>query len=258
MMKAQNKKPNFLEWNNSILASSLKKINLNVLLIVFLDALFYLMSGYAAIFWMQRIQAKMASFSMPSNLIALAPGAAKQLAGNVRGFYYLIIISFLLLLIAIIFLASILKGIIWAKTTGTKISFRLISRFFAVNIPWIGFWIALAFLIAYLAEPAYTPALMAALAIAGFYFTNTLYSIFMKEQGFKSILRAVRLCISKFHIFLLPYAAILLLLYALIRLGSLLKFSYSSALFGIALLFYAAVVRYYASALALEAEKGLK
>lgn len=250
-------KSNFLEWNNNVLVSSVKKISFNIFLIVFLDALFYFLSGYAVIFWVQRMQAKMASFYIPQNLLALAPEAAKQLASEVKGFYYLIVISLLLLAAAVIFLASILKGVIWAKTTGTIITFRLISGFFIVNLAWMGFWLVLAFLIAYLAEPVYAPALMIALIILGFYFTSVLYTLFMKEQRFKSILHAVRLGVSKFRLFLLPYAAIYLALYIIIKLGNLLKFRYSSVLIGVVLLFYAAAVRYYISVLAHEAA-GLK
>lgn len=248
-------KPSFLEWNSNILASSLKKISMSIFLIVFLDALFYLLSGYVLVFWVQRIQAKMASFYMPQNLLALAPDAARQLASQVKGFYYLIIVSLLLLVISIIFLASILKGIIWAKTTGTKITFRLISRFFLANLVWMGFWIVLIFLIAYLAVPAYAPIMMGAAIILGLYFTSTFYALFMKEQKIKSVLHAINLNVSKSHLFLLPYTAIYLVLYLIIKLAGLLQFKYSSAFLGIALLFYAAIVRYYASELAAEASK---
>lgn len=248
----QAQKSNFLGWNNNVLVSSLRKINFDIFPIVFLDALFYFLSGYAVIFWVQRIQEKMASFYMPQNLLALAPEAAKQLASEVKGFYYLIIVSLLLLAAAVIFLASILKGVIWAKTTGTKITFRLISGFFMVNLAWIGFWLVLVFLIAYLAEPAYAQTLTIASIIFGLYFTNALYAIFMKEQRFKSILHAVRLCISKFRLFLLPYLAVYLLLYIMIKLSSLLKLKHSAIFLAIVLLFYAAVARYYISGLAHE------
>lgn len=247
--------PNFLDWNSSILSSSLKKISPDIFLIVFLDALFYLLSGYALVFWVQRIQAKMASFYMPQNLLALAPDAARQLASQVKGFYYLIIVSLLLLVISIIFLASILKGAIWAKTTGTKITFKLISGLFLANLAWMGFWIVLIFLIAYLAVPAYAPVMMVAAIILGLYFTNTFYALFMKEQKIKSALHAINLNVSKLHLFLAPYAAIYLVLYIMIKLAGLLKIKYSSIFLGIALLFYAAIARYYASELAAEVSK---
>ena len=108
------KKLNFLEWNNDVFVSSIKKIDLNIILTIILDALFYFLSGYLLILWLQRIQSKMAAFNLPSDAVALGYQKAQHLIGEIRTFYYLIIFSFILISISVIFLASILKGIIWA------------------------------------------------------------------------------------------------------------------------------------------------
>lgn len=249
------KKMSFLEWNNIILISSIKKIDLNIILIVILDVLFYFLSGYSAIFWLQRIQAKMASFNLPTDIISLGYGRAQQLINDARIFYYLILASFILLLIAVIFLASILKGIIWAKTTSTKITMKLISKFLGLNLIWMGFWFVLVILISLFVEPASAPMFMIVTMILGAYFTNTLYTIFMRKQNLKSIPAAIKLNIMKIHMFLLPYAAIALLLFILARLGNLLNFNYSSILLGLLIVIYFAFVRYYVSTLATEVEK---
>src|SRR3989338_10943080 len=131
---------NFFEWNSKVLVSSLKKIDLDITLITFLDILFYSISGFMIVIWLQRIQAKMLGFVMPADIMALGYEKAQQLLNNARTFYLLIIFSFILLLIAIIFFASIFKGIIWAKTTNTKISIRLLSKFLCLNLFWMGFW----------------------------------------------------------------------------------------------------------------------
>ena len=133
------KKSNFIDWNNKIFISSLKKIDLNIIPIILLDALFYFLSGYIFIFWLQRIQAKMAAFNLPQDLASLGYEKTQELAQEARAFYFLLIFSFIVLLIAIIFLASILKGIIWAKTTKTKITLGLISKFLGLNLIWMGF-----------------------------------------------------------------------------------------------------------------------
>ena len=248
------KKPSFLDWNSNILASSLKKIDLNIFLIVFLDGLFYLLSGYAVVFWLQRVQEKMAGFSVPADIMSLGAEAASQLAGEVKKFYYLIIFSLILLLMAIIFLASILKGIIWARTTGTRITSSLISRFFILNLMWMGFWFIALFLVAYLAERTAAPAVLFFLSALALYLTNTLYAIFMKEQKFKSILSAIKLNFSKLHLFALPYALAGLLFYVVVKLSTLLKFMYSAVLLGLVSLIYVAAARYYISALVFEIE----
>ena len=249
------KKMSFLQWNNIILISSIKKIDLNIILIVILDILFYFLSGYSAIFWLQRIQAKMASFNLPTDIVSLGYDRAQQLIKDTRIFYYLILASFILLFIAVIFLASILKGIIWAKTTNTKITMKFISKFLGLNLIWMGFWFVLVILISLFVEPASAPMFMIVIMILGAYFTNTLYTIFMKESKLKSILEAIKLNVVKIHLFLLPYLAISLLFFIILRLSNLLKFKYSSIFLGVVVLFYAAFARYYASTLVVEIEK---
>src|SRR3989338_8135746 len=246
---------NFLEWNNHVLASSMKKIDLSIFLAIVLDALFYLLSGYLAIFWLQRIQAKLAGFNLPSDVTAIGVEKTQQLVADAKAFYFLLIFSFLLLLTAIIFLASVLKGIIWARTTKTKISFALISKFLGLNLIWMGFWFAAVFLVSWLAEPAMVLILMAILAILGLYFTNALYTIFMKEQKISSIIRAVKLGVTKVHLFLLPYAVILLLFFVIVSIIRFVNTGYPQILAGLAIIAYFAAVRYYTSTLALEAEK---
>lgn len=249
------KKPNFIEWNNGIFMSSLKQINLDIVMIAIIDALFYLISGYLVVFWLQRIQAKMAAFNIPTDITSLGVERAQQLVKEVKAFYFLIIASLILVLIAIIFLMSIFKSVIWAKTTKTKITIKLVSKFLALNLLWTGFWFIVVFLISYLVEPAAAPIAMIIAIILALYFTNTIYAIFMKKPHFKSILDAIKLNIAKIHLFLLPYLAIGLLLFVIVKLLSLFKFQYSSILLGSILIAYAAAVRYYVSSLVYAAEK---
>ena len=249
------KKSNFIDWNYKILITSLKKIDLNILLIVILDALFYFLSGYLFIFWLQRIQAKMAAFNLPQDVASIGYERLQQIVNEAKLFYYLLIFSFILLLIAIIFLSSVLKGIIWTKTTNTKITFALISRFLGLNLIWMGFWFVLVISISLLVEPSLTPAFMIATIILGLYFTNALYAIFMKKPMLRTIIASVKLSVAKIHLFLLPYSIILLLFFILVRISAFLKFGYASFLVGLILLFYAAIVRYYISTLVLEIGK---
>ncbi|MBI2659040.1 hypothetical protein HYX05_02995 [Candidatus Woesearchaeota archaeon] len=193
----KTKKLDFLGWNSNILISSLKQINLNIVLIVIIDALFYLISGYLVIFWLQRVQAKMAAFNIPADITSLGVEKAQQLVSDVKAFYYLIILSFIIILIAIIFLASLLKGIIWARITKTKISFALISRFLGLNLIWMSFWFTLVFLISLFVQPTSALTFMLITIILGLYFSNTLYTIFMKKQGISGIKYTVKLNIKK-------------------------------------------------------------
>lgn len=248
-------KPNFLEWNRNVLISSIKKIDLNIILIVILDFLFYSLSGYIIILWLQRAQEKMAAFTLPADVLSLGYRGVEQLVGEAKSFYYLLIFSFIVLLIAVIFLASLLKGVIWAKTTNTKLTLALISKFLGLNLAWMSFWFIVVILISVFALPASALILMAITIILGIYFTNTLYAIFMHNLKFSSVKDAIKLNIQKIRLFLLPYALISLILFITVRISGLLKFKYSPIVFSLLLLIYAAVARYYISALVFEVEK---
>lgn len=216
-------KQGFIDWNYNILISSLKKINLNIFLIIILDILFYLSSGYAAIFWLTRINEKAQSFDLPNDLGAIGFERAQQLSQATQSFLYIAIFSFVLLLIAIIFLSSILKGIIWGKTTNTKISFNLISKFLGLNLIWLGAWLVVIFLISWLVEVRYARLFMFGSILIGFYFTNTMYALFMQNQKLKSITSSIRLNITKIHLFLLPYFIVFAGFYLAIFLSSLVR-----------------------------------
>lgn len=248
------KRLTFLEWNNLVLINSFRKIGWNILLIVLLDALFYALSGLLVFFWFQRVKEKITPFQMPSDLITLGFEKAQQLVSEIRTFYFLIIASFILLLVAIIFLASILKGMIWAKTTKTKISLSLISKFLLLNLIWMGFWFIIVFLISILVEPTVSGFVIAAAIALSIYFTNTLYALFMKEQKISVILASIKMSATKIHFFALPYFAIILLSFILVKATALIKFKYSPILTSLLIIFCAALIRYYHSTLVLEIE----
>ena len=251
----KGRKPSFLDWNSQILLSSLRKIDMSIISIVILDILFYFFSYYIFIFWLQRIQDKMATFNLPADIAILGFERTQQLVSEARIFLYIIIFSFILVLLAIIFIASIINSVIWAKVTNTKITFVLVSKFLGLNLIWMSFWFVLIFLISWLVQPASAPLFMITAIILGFYFTNTLYTIFMEKQKLRNIIDAVKLNITKIHLFLLPYAIIFLLFYIIFRINNIITFNYSSFFFGLVLVTYAALVRYYISNLVVEIEK---
>lgn len=243
-------KQNFLGWNYSVLRSSFKKIDLNIILIIILDAIFYFASVFIYLNWFKIIQAKEASFNLPSNIQSLPLSQLQQLTKDAQSFYYFFILSFLLVVISIIFMASILKGIIWAKTTKAKITLKLISKFFLLNLAWIGFWFLIIVAIAKFVEQFSVIMFSYITIFLGVYFTNILYPIFMKEQSFKAVKEALKLSIQKIHMLVLPHVIISLLFYIIYKLSILTQFPYSSFVFTLILLFYVAVVRYYVSELA--------
>lgn len=257
-------KVNFLRWNQNILVSSLKKVSLNIILIIILDMSFYALSGLIFLGWGRQITARMESVFLPSpdSLAALGIEKAQQAVAEARSFLLLLVLSVILLILAVIFLASVLKCIIWAKTTGTKITFKLMSKFLALNLIWMTFWFALIILASFLVKLSSAPAFIITIFMIGAFFTNTLYTLFMKNPMLSSIPEAVSLSIKKIHLFLLPYSIIFALAYILIKLIGIFKLAYSQIysqiIFAFAIIVYLAFVRYYTSTLVLEAARADK
>ena len=251
----KTKKLNFLEWNNHVLMESLRKLDWNILLVVFFDVLFYALSGFILFFWFQRVMEGIMSFKVPPDIISLGYERAQQLSRDVRLFYIVLVASLILVLIAIIFLASILKGIIWAKTTKTKITFALISKFLLLNLIWMGFWFVVILLISILFDPKVSALVIGATIVLSFYLTNTLYTIFMKEQRIGIIFKSIRISITKIHLFLFPYLITILLFFILVKISFLVKVNYSQIITSVLIIILIAIVRYYHSTLIFELGK---
>ncbi len=250
-------KKNFLEWNNHVLVSSIKKINLNIILIIILDGVFYFLAGFFIQQWFDRVQAKMSSFVLPQDIVSLGYESVQELVGEVRAFYYILVFSFILLLTAMIFLASMLKGIIWAKTTKTKVTFELISKFVGLNLIWMGFWLVMLFIDFKLVLPSLVLPFLIGGAIISIYFTNIIYAVFMKKHHISAIKDGTKIGITKIHLLILPYIIIFVILFLLERLFSFVQFTYSFAVVVVILLIYAAIVRYYVSTLVYKIQKSV-
>ena len=249
------KTKNFLDWNNRILASSMKKLNWNIVLIIILDAVFYVISAYLFVLWDKKRKALSPNMPEPTQLIALGYEKAQQALAQTKSYLFFIIFSLLLLLLIIIFLATIIKGIIWAKTLNKKLNLKLISKFLGLNLLWMSFWMLLIFLNSMFVEISRAPVFMIIILVLAFYFTNTLYALFFEKQKLSVIVEAVKLNVSKIHLFLVPYALIIAVLMIVAKLTNLMTFKYSFAASSFIMLVYFALVRYYASTLALEVEK---
>ena len=223
----KTKKQNFLNWNYNILVSSFKKINLkNAALILFLDALFYIFSGYFFLFWLQRINQKMESVYLPLDMASASVDNVQQAAKDAQSFYYLLIFSIALLILAVIFLSSALKGIIWAKTTGTKITAKLLSKFLLLNVAWLGFWLVMIFLILWLVQAGSVRFFLLGAILLSIYLSGIAYPIFMRDQTITSLAKAIKLGFAKINLLLLPYAIILVLFYIVLLASNLLRIDY--------------------------------
>ena len=225
MKKIPSSKKNggFLKWNYHILIASFKKIDLNIIWIIILDTIFYLASGCLILLWFQRISAKIQSFSLPSDIGLVTDQASQRLADQVAGLNLSIRLSFVLLLIAIIFLAAIIKGMIWAKTKKSKLSFNLLSKFLALNLGWMGLWFLVIYMAIQLVQQQLVAFFLFAVLFLSSYLTYSLYSAFMENQSIKRSLKSLRINFKKIHYFIVPYALIIIFWLLSIFLSSLLR-----------------------------------
>ena len=88
-----------------------------------------------------------------------------------------------------------------------------------------------------------------------FYFTNSIYTIFMSSMSLKSILRGISIGIIKIRMFLLPYSVVCLVFYVMIKAGRSFTFTYSDLVLGVLLLLLVSAARYYFSTLTAEIGK---
>lgn len=254
-------KVGFIEWNSNLLVNSFRKIDFNILSIIILDSLFYLTAAGSFFLWDKFMKAKAAAINLPEDpneivntLASLGPEKAQQLASEVKSYFLLLLFSFIAVVIFVIFLAGIFKSIIWAKTAKTKLSLKLISGFLLLNLIWMGFWTVIIFLVSYIVNSESVPTFLFIAFIVAVYFTNILYPIFMRRLRLNSIGSAIKVGIAKIHLFVLPNLIIFLILFILAWAASKLTFNYSFFVTAFILIVYVAFVRYYVSALAVEAE----
>ncbi|HLC61383.1 MAG TPA: hypothetical protein VJJ52_08220 [Candidatus Nanoarchaeia archaeon] len=252
----------FIEWNNNILINSFRKLDFNILLIIILDSIFYLAAAGSFFLWDRFMKAKAAAINLPADpneivnaLASLGPEKAQQIASEVKSYFFLLLFSLIAVIIFVIFLAGIFKSIIWAKTTKTKVSLKIISGFLLLNLIWMGFWLVIIFLISYIVNTESVPIFLFVSFIIGIHFTNILYPIFMQKHKLNSIGNAIKIGIAKIHLFVLPNLIIFLILFILFWATSKLAFHLSYLVTAFILVVYAALVRYYVSELTVKVEK---
>ena len=243
-------KTGFIEWNNNILINSLKRIDLNFVIIAILDAAFYVSVALSFTAWFRFIKSKEAAINFPSDPSQFAGFLAVE-----KSFYFLLVFSFIAIIVFTIFLVGIFKGVIWARTTKTKLTLKLISGFLLLNVIWLGFWSIIFFLISYLVQPSSVLFFLIASIVIAIYFTNIIYPSFLRNHNLKTIGQSLKLGVAKIHLFVLPNILIFLIFFILLWSMSQLRFNYAFIVGDGILILYVAFIRFYVSELTINAEK---
>ncbi|MEK6943587.1 MAG: hypothetical protein AABX00_05985 [Nanoarchaeota archaeon] len=256
------KKQSYWEKNIELLKSTIKKIDKWILISIALDIAFYIIVIYSFMFWNSSVQAKQFSImsKYPPDPMMMSASQLQSINTEAKSFLILLYSSIVLLALFIIFIASIVKGIIWAKTTSTKINLHLISRFLGLNLIWMGLWAAIIILIVFGIDNSSLVAFASLSIVIALYFTNIVYSLFMKSNKLSSIAEGLKLGVSKISYFAIPNAALFLVVYLLINSGSLFNAiqknaGYINLAILVLLIAFMAFARYYTSTLVYQVQK---
>jgi hypothetical protein len=222
-MKKTKKNLNFISLHQKALKDSFKRIDLSFIWIIIADMLFYLASGYLIIFWLQRIQDKIQSFNLPSNIDAVSAQASQQLGDQIVQLNLTIRVSAVLLVVAVIFLAAIIKGFVWSRTSKTKFNFNFLSRFLVLNLIWMGILSALVYLVLFFIKSGLVFLFLIAILPLYSYLTYGVYGNFMKRQRFSESFSSIRISFRKIHYFIVPFIATVVLWLAALWLTALVR-----------------------------------
>ena len=255
--KTKEKKQGFLELNYSMFINSFRKIKLWILAIIALDIAFYFILMQAGTLFLGMLQQKASGITLDSALLA-NPAGIEALSSTIRGFFIFLIASIIILIVFIAALSGILKGIIWTISAGKKPAFVFMKKFLLLSMIWIPSWLILVFLLAIGIKQDTAPLFILALVPFYLHFTNVLYILFLEESRIGMIKKAFSMGIRKILYYLIPYAAIALLFYAISSVYNIisLKTGINPNVYLVIVVCFVAWVRYYLISIAMAVLKG--
>ena len=235
------------KFKETTFAKSLKKVKLNILLIMLLALAPAVLTFLGYLLLMRLLSAQAAGISMPSNLLDLNYEDASVFLSKTRMFYYSMIGYPIALVLVTIVLFSLSQGGIYTIMAGKKNESKFYVRFillnFAWNLPWIiiltaSFFVIRADLLKYL---------IPLLIFLWLHFTLTLHILFAHESRFSKIKEALRIGTKKLHKFAVPYLMIIALFGLSVLVASILSYIpvISVALIITTFLFFIALSRIY-------------
>ena len=220
--------------------------NINIFLVVLLNALFVLLAMGAArlvgLFsegWMQKLN------NLDLENVALQSEVQlKSLVATLRGFYLFVIFAFILFILFFIVNWSFFQGWIWNILLKKKLSFRYFWKFSLLNAIWFLLWAVISSLILFGGKTESFMILFSILILLFLHFSFILCVLFTKDNKIRQIKKAMKMGILKIHHFILPYIVILATLFIVSQL-SLLNTAYLMAF--VYLIFFSWMQKYLAN-----------
>ncbi len=238
----------YLKNSYKLFINSFKKINIKIFFIMFFDLVFYAMATLISITTFNLIKKKALAVDMPQNILQLGAENIEKTMLDLRAFLFLLIGMIILMFLIIIIDWSIFKGLSWGITLKRKFNFKFFLKFFLLNLVWWGVFIFLLIAVSNVFRQSVIPIYIIVLTLIWIYFTNIIYTLFVKEEKFKSVKKAFKIGFTKIHYFILPYTVLILILSIIISIMNLITFlPYGAGLpiMALILLFYIAWARFY-------------
>jgi len=249
----------YLSLNREVFLNSIKKINLNILIIALIDYIFYSLIYFSSQFWFSKVLEK---YNLV-NLDSLSEFALESIVAQTQGLYYFLIYSTILLFMAFFIFSALSKSIVWALTAKTKITPKYVIKFsFAkLILNLLVFGIIFIISIVFKIEPLLTlffvlPRWLQIGCILPFIiFLNAIYALLAKNPGVSQIKNGIVLFFKKIHYILFLFAIMLILALLINYIYFTNRSQYWLIFSVVLLLFYLAAGRYYIYEMVSKTEK---
>jgi hypothetical protein len=180
---------------------------------VFYDILFIAISALLITFSYNYVAGKANNLNLPSTIAQVGEQQTLQILGQVRGLYFLLISTVIIVFLLLTLNWSIFKGLNWNIAAKKKFDLKYLKKFTLLNLAWFLILILLIFLTSAGTKQNAAPIFILVITLIAVYLTNILYVLFTKESSLKAVKKTFRIAFTKIHYFVFSYAVIIFFLY---------------------------------------------
>jgi hypothetical protein len=223
------KDKDFLKKNLQSLTCSMSNIRSSIVLIVLCDILLVLIVVGMLVFSGNYLNNKALDTTANSNLAELVQQEDSETAmlvlEKMKGLLISIIAIALGVLICIILFYSLFKGIIWDITYKVKPSVNRLLKFFLLNLFWLPVLAIFLVMLSVTFKVEFAAKLLILYFAVAIHLTIVLNAVFVHTgKVWQSLNKMFSIAFRKIQYFIIPYAAIIIVSYAVLLLSGLLRF----------------------------------
>ncbi|MCK4521583.1 MAG: hypothetical protein KAU20_03340 [Nanoarchaeota archaeon] len=254
-------KQNYLKKTWDLLKESFKEMDIRkVIFIVLYDLLFFSIIFFSFFIFGRILKNKALQMQdLPLQKITMLPKEElESILGVMQHFLFALIAGLVIVLLIVFISMCLFKGLIWCSTLKKKFNIKFYLKFLVLNLLWFLIWLIPTILLAILMKRELIVFLIIVVIPFLMHFTNLLYISFIKNNRLNAIKDAFRTGSKKIHLFLVPYAIIIILFIVISQLYWIYKFlpsNVSGLITGLIILVFMAWSRVYLSLVVKGAEK---